>query len=300
MAKSKTSNQTILFSDIAGSTRLYDLLGDSPARRIVAVCIELMNNTVEAHHGQVIKTIGDAVMCRFDTPEQAALAAIRMQEATASNTEVASNQIQFRIGLHHGPVLEESGDLFGDAVNLAARVAKQAKAGQIITTHASLKKMSPKLTAAARRIDQTRLKGKQAPIVIYELAWGEPEELTMVDIPTGLNESDPLDETFLILDLHEQHARVNHEQPVVTMGRDAGNQIVVNDPKVSRLHARIEMRRTTFVLVDQSTNGTFILPEEGEMIHLKWDEMPLVGEGVINLGRASAPDSPHPIRYCAI
>jgi len=69
---------------------------------------------------------------------------------------------------------------------------------------------------------------------------------------------------------------------------------------VSRVHARIEMRRTKFILVDQSTNGTFILPQGGQMVHLRRDEMPLEGEGLINLGKEATPDAPMVIRYCSL
>ena len=106
---------------------------------------------------------------------------------------------------------------------------------------------------------------------------------------------------FLILDLENKHICINHEQPIITLGRDTSNQIVINNPKVSRLHARIEMRRPNkFIFVDQSTNGTFILPHGGQMIHLRRDEMPLEGEGLINLGREVTPDAPMVIRYCAL
>ena len=296
-----TTDQTILFSDIASSTRLYELLGDVQARHIVAASLDLMASAVSAHQGRVIKTIGDEVMSRFDAPDMAAQAAIRMQEQAASSVELAAHQIQLRIGLHHGPVIDEHGDLFGDAVNVAARMVAQAKAGQIITTLASLQKMSPWLVAAARLIDQTRVKGKQSLIDIYELSWGKPEELTMMSTTTGINTAgSEATETFLILDTPDQHIRVSNEQPVVTMGRDMSNALVISDPKVSRLHARIELRRAKFILVDQSTNGTFVLPKEGRMIHLRRDEMALENEGVINLGREADPGSPFAIRYFSI
>ena len=301
MKKFATTDQTIVFSDIASSTRLYELLGDARARNIVATCIDLMGSAVSAHQGQVIKTIGDEVMSRFDKPDMAAQAAIRMQEQTASTSAMAAHQIQLRIGLHHGSVIDEQGDLFGDAVNVAARMVAQAKAGQIITTLASLQKMSPWLVAAARLIDQTRVKGKQSLIDIYELSWGKPEELTMMSTTTGINTAGPaVTETFLILDTADQHIRVSNEQPVITMGRDMSNALVISDPKVSRLHARIEMRRARFILVDQSTNGTFVLPKEGRMIHLRRDEVALGNEGVINLGREADPESPFAIRYFSI
>ncbi len=301
MAETLTFDQTILFSDIVDSTRLYDQLGDTRARNLIAAGIDLMANVVKSTRGQVVKTIGDEIMCRFDIPDSAARAAICMQETICADARMCAHNIQLRIGFHHGPVIQESNDIFGDAVNVAARMVSQAKAGQIVTTQMCVDNMSSDLVPLARLIDQTRIKGKHALFEIYEVLWGQPEELTMMGTSTtGLRNAAPVEDAFLVLDLEEKHICVNHEQPMVTLGRDAGNRIVINNPKVSRLHARIEMRRTKFILVDQSTNGTFILPHDGQTIHLRRDEVPLEGEGLISLGREATPDAPMVIRYSVV
>ena len=301
MNESSSCDQTILFSDIAGSTRLYEQLGDFQAHRLIATAVSRMRDIVQSSQGTVIRSIGDEVMCRFDAPETAARAAIRLQEAFGSDTEPTDRHIQLRIGLHYGSVIEEPDDLFGDAVNVAARIASQAKAGQILITRHCLDQMSADLIASARLIDQTHIKGKQALFEIFELLWGQPEELTMMEKSTaGLNIDTAIAETFMILDLDEKHIRINQEQPTVTLGRDIGNRIVINNPKVSRLHARIEMRRTKFFLVDSSTNGTYVLPQGGQMIHLRREEMPLDGEGLIGLGLEPVPDTPTVIKYYSL
>ncbi len=301
MAETPTFNQTILFSDIADSTRLYDRLGDTQARNLIAAGIDLMSSVAKSAHGQVVKTIGDEVMCRFNKPDRAARAAICMQETICADAQMSAHNIQLRIGFHHGPVIEEINDIFGAAVNIAARMVSLAKAGQIVTTRLCLDNMSSDLVPLARLIDQTWIKGKHALFEIYELLWGQPQELTMVGTSTtGLRDTASFENAFLVLDLDEKHICVNHEQPIITLGRDASNRIVINNPKVSRLHARIEMRRAKFILVDQSTNGTFILPHGGHMIHLRREEIPLEGEGLISLGREAAPDGPMVIRYSTV
>lgn len=301
MTESATSSQTILFSDIAGSTRLYERLGDTRAQNIVAAGLQIMTDVATSMQGQVIKTIGDEIMCRFNKPDIAARAAVCMQERVSSDGELSEHHVRLRIGFHHGSIIEENNDVFGDAVNVAARMVSQAKAGQIVTTRTCLEKLGSDLIASARLIDQTMIKGKKAIFDIYELSWGQPEELTMMEASTtDLSSKVLIEDAFLILELEGKHIRVSHEQPVVTMGRDAGNRIVINNPKVSRLHARVEMRRSKFILVDQSTNGTYVLPEGGQMIHLRRDEMPLEGEGLINLGLEATPDAPMVIRYCSL
>jgi len=90
---------------------------------------------------------------------------------------------------------------------------------------------------------------------------------------------------------------LSQSQPVATIGRGQQNDVVVPDEFTSRLHARIEYRRGKFVLLDQSTNGTFVLTQEGERVHVHKGELPLWGAGVISLGRSLSADSPEAIRF---
>ncbi|MGD9368545.1 MAG: FHA domain-containing protein [Desulfobacteraceae bacterium] len=105
---------------------------------------------------------------------------------------------------------------------------------------------------------------------------------------------------LLILDLRDQHVSVSHDQPMITMGRDAKNRIAIKNPKVSRLHARIEMRKDRFILTDQSTNGTYIYTTGRKSIHLRRDEYTLEGDGIIYLGKEVTPESPDAIHYHVI
>ena len=121
----KTTNVTILFADISGSTRLYELLGDAPARAKVASCLKLLTDVTERYGGTVIKTIGDEIMCTYPDAETAVNAACEMHEILMDDiTETVSGLISLaiRVGLHHGPAILEAGDVYGDAVNVAARL----------------------------------------------------------------------------------------------------------------------------------------------------------------------------------
>lgn len=290
--------QTIVFADIAGSTRLYEKLGDIKAQTLVFLCIDKMIKSAELHDGHLVKTIGDEVMCRFDKPDMGAKAAVSMQETVSTDPDLAAANVQLRIGMHHGQVLEKRNDLYGDAVNIAARMAGQAKAGQIITTKDSLELMCSDIGSTARMVDHARLKGKQDIIDIYELSWGQPEEMTMVGTCTGDIVRDLMDQNSLLtLDLQSQHVSVNYEQSTITMGRDKNNRLVVNHPKVSRLHARIEMRKDKFIIIDKSTNGTIIAPADKASFLLRRDELQLTGNGIIYLGKEGTPESPHAIHY---
>lgn len=277
--------QTIVFADIANSTRLYDQLGDEQARTLITLCLNLLISRTKSKRGKVIKTIGDEIMSTFSIPDHAVSAAILMQEDVKANDTLAAHHIQMRIGLHHGPVILENNDVFGDAVNIAARMVDQAKAGQIITNSLTLNLLDIRQRSSARLIDQTIVKGKKEPIDLYELSWGHPEELTMITTVSGnLTGRKDDSKAAMMLETFQRQFTINKEHPVLTMGRDPINTIIINDPKVSRLHARIELRKDRFILVDQSTNGTHLRKEDGQTTLLRRDEIPLPNEGLIGLG----------------
>ena len=125
---------TILFADVVGSTKLYDLLGDSKARDAVSYCVEVMTTATQQHNGTVIKTMGDEVMATFGSANDAIDAAAQMQESISDELVVDDVAVSIRIGCHYGPAIVEPNDVFGNAVNTASRMTSQAKSGQIITT----------------------------------------------------------------------------------------------------------------------------------------------------------------------
>lgn len=301
MRESNQKSQTILFADIANSTRLYDQLGNELARSLIALCLDLLMSQTKKRRGKVVKTIGDEIMSTFSFPDQAVSAAILMHEEVKANKTLAAHHVQMRIGLHHGPVIEDNNDIFGDAVNIAARMVGQAKAGQIITNSLTLDLLDVRHQSKARLLDQTRVKGKSQPIDLYELSWGHPEELTMITTFSGkLTGNYGKHVAAMQLEFHHQQVTVNREHPVVTMGRDATNTIVIKDPKVSRLHARIELRKNKFMLVDQSTNGTHLLRSDGQTALLRRDEIALPEEGLIGLGEKATQGSPLSFRFWRI
>jgi len=128
----------ILFADVVGSTRIYEVMGDARARDMVLTCVDLMRSATERHHGTVIKTIGDEVMATFPTPNDAVNSGSQMQHdiRTRADLRVEGQPIAIRIGCHFGPVVLENRDIFGAAVHTANRMTSQAKAGQIMITRA--------------------------------------------------------------------------------------------------------------------------------------------------------------------
>ncbi|WP_218082321.1 adenylate/guanylate cyclase domain-containing protein [Anthocerotibacter panamensis] len=284
----------VLFADISGSTPLYEELGNLVARNVVVRCLAHMTAVIHAHKGVVIKTIGDEIMSTFPTADLAAQAACAMQEGLAQVTTNVTLTPSLRIGFNYGWVIQEPSDVFGDAVNVAARMASLARAGQIITTTQTIVELTPKLREGTRLIDRTRVKGKRDAMDIHELIW-KAEGLTILEVPpTRTATGHP---SCLKICFGAHCVLLDQEHPTMTMGRDPKNDMVIESELASRLHARIEYRRGKFVLMDQSTNGTFVLTSSGETVHLRREELPLQGTGLISLGRTFQADISEAIRY---
>jgi class 3 adenylate cyclase len=143
----KITSLTFLFTDLKGSTELYERVGDIVAFDLVRAHFQLLNEIVAAEAGAVVKTIGDAVMATFPTPDRAVAAALRMREAMRDlgdghNGENghAHEDLLLKIGIHEGPclavVLNDRQDYFGQTVNIAARVQALADSRSILATSA--------------------------------------------------------------------------------------------------------------------------------------------------------------------
>ncbi len=273
---------------------MYETLGDASARQRVAECLALLTAEILRHQGTVVKTIGDEVMSTFPSAAAAVQAACAMQEALTAKASQGQVSLAIRVGMHYGPVLVEEGDVFGDAVNVAARMVSLAKAGQVITTAQTVATLPPALRAATRYIDRAWVKGKQEELDIYEVIWREDDLTRMEASPLP---PPPRSQARLWLRVHERELALDPARPSVTLGRGQQNDIVMQDEYISRLHARIEYRRSKFVLLDQSTNGTFVRTADGKVTTLRREEMVLQGSGVISLGRMFSEGSPHLIHF---
>lgn len=294
-----TSTETevaVLFADVVGSTRLYELLGDNRARELILVCIEIMREATERNRGTVIKTIGDEILSIFPTPDDAVNAASEMHQDVAARPEllVQGQHVSIRIGCHFGPVVFERKDIFGASVHTANRVTSQAKAGQVILSAEALRRCSPEWRAVSRRVDVAALRGLAEEIELYEVLWQQEDVTSMLpSIEVGVSRG----HTRVRVVHAGREAVLDDARKEITMGRADENDVVQKGSLISRLHARIELLRGRFLLVDQSTNGTFVTSQEGKESFVRRDSMVLQGRGFIGLGKTPDPRAPDVIRY---
>ncbi|MGA0598047.1 adenylate/guanylate cyclase domain-containing protein [Enterovirga sp. CN4-39] len=174
----KITSLTFLFTDLKGSTELYERVGDLAAYDIVRSHFAVLHDIVGEEAGAVVKTIGDAVMATFPTPDRAVAAALRMRDAMAAlNRERGSEDLLLKIGMHEGPCLAVSlndrQDFFGQTVNIASRVQNLALSRAIFATDRVVENSETRQILAESGIEPTplraALRGVAAEVALYEI-----------------------------------------------------------------------------------------------------------------------------------
>jgi adenylate cyclase len=290
-------NFAVMFADVAGSTRLYERLGDRVANKLIGDAIEVVSKLIQKHAGVVVKTIGDEIMCRFSGVDNAMLCACEIHELMENQPVQNGMALVFRIGINWGPaILQNDGDIFGDAVNLAARMAGVAKGRQIITTEFTQKKCTtPDILSKCREIDYIHVKGKAEAISIIEVMW-EPNDVTRIS--TVLNNNHSYTNTLSLSLYYQQKKHVlDAVSDSYSFGRDNQCDQMIASTLASRVHAKIECRRGKFILADESTNGTYLQMNDSTPVFLKREEITLQGKGMISFGEELDPDNPFILRY---
>ncbi|CAK0742850.1 Adenylate/guanylate cyclase domain-containing protein [Azospirillaceae bacterium] len=277
----------ILFVDIVGSTGLYEKLGNIKGSSLTQELLRQLAAAVESQKGQVIKSLGDGLLCVFPQADSAGNAANAMIESQNLST------LKIRIGIHFGSVVEHNGDIFGDAINIAARVEAMAKPGEILATEEVIIRFSAFLRNFCVLIDSTVVKGKTVPIAIYQVRRKEDDHdnLDSTVIGDSFSFTTKDDEVVLRLSYMGRECVVSRNQPKLNVGRDALCEIKLLSRQASRQHGSIEFVRENFIITDHSSNGTFIKTNDAPPIHLRRDSTKLLNGGLIGFG--SVPDSEH-------
>jgi len=278
----------VLFADVSGSTSLYETLGDRAALAAVESVLNLLKRAVAVQQGRVVKTIGDEVMAVFESADTALQAAVDMQTQVSELPTVGDVRLGIRVGFHAGPVLEERGDVFGDAVNTAARLAGLANAGQIITSGPTVDALSLLLRDGTRDLDALPVRGKHDEIRVFEVLWQDVGTITFM-APRGARSAA---EPVLRIEHGGRVIRMESGVGRIMFGRDQSNDVVIADKMASRVHGRIERRRDKFYYVDLSSNGTYVANEGDVELLIRRDQLMLRGRGRISFGHSSGdPDA---------
>ena len=280
MTDNPPSELTVLFADICRSTVLFERLGDQDALNLIFKALELAGNIVTKQHGTIIGTIGDEIMCTFTKPEDSLIAARQIHKMMQRDPLMQSNQLAMRVGINSGTVVSLSNSVYGDTVNIAARLAQLAKANQSLVSSNTIASIDVILRDQIRHIGQINLRGKAGAIEVHELLEDTEEEITEV----ASNEELATRSFLMTARFRSREMRFDPMLVRFLFGRGQDCDQTVDHPTISREHAEFLYRNGQFLLRDFSTNGSYVIQgDQQEQIHRSTIE--LKRHGQIYLGR---------------
>lgn len=269
----------ILFADIVGSTSLYQDVGDAEAHRLVVQCLETMQGAVESVGGTLLRTVGDAVLAKFDTSDDAFLAAIKMQELQEHS------ELSIRIGFHWGEAIPNQGDVYGNAVNVAARVAGLANGNEIVITKEVVDRLTAEHQANTIFLTEINVKGISAPLALYRLRWKQEAQDSATQIFTRReNGGGASVKMMLELSSGDRSVKLSSHGDKCSIGRGSENDMQTSHNTASRLHATISCKQGKFYLEDASTNGTYVIKDNQQSVFVHRESITLDGMGVVTTG----------------
>lgn len=285
-----SSVQTVVFADIVGSTALYETLGNERAATAVTELTHWICESIEARGGRVVKTLGDGVLGIFGQAAAAvaAMAVVMQSHHKAVAGRAPELRLDIRVGLASGELVEVDGDCYGDAVNVAARLCELAGPAEIWATAATVQGVPAESGARFIRLGLVEVRGKADRLMMYQVEWREDQEPDSLTMQAALQSTlSPLDAQAAQIQfswLGAQRSFSSADAPV-HVGRATHVQLCVSDPRVSRLHARIDWRNGGFVLTDLSSFGTWVRFDGSDTdVQLRRDKCLLHGTGRIALG----------------
>lgn len=271
----------IMFADVCGSSGLYKDLGNHAAEYKIRQLLSQVMEVIGEHQGLVVKTIGDEVMARFETAEQAVEASIAIQR----NVSRQGGALQLRIGLGYGELLLKDDDVFGDTVNDAAFVAHIARAEEIVATSGLFNSLSTDITPRCHEFDRLALKGGADKTLVYRIDWQQPaDNINATRVMSVIENTQRVDPQRLTLLTGLQEIEISPDLTPFHFGRSSQVNLMVDSNFASRDHCHLLYRRGKFVLIDHSTNGTYVTPSGQAEIYLRREELPLSQSGEISLG----------------
>jgi len=274
----------IMVADITGSASLHQRLTEQEAERAVDRCIKRMTRAIEAYRGTLQQVVGDELLALFNCAEDACHSAIDMHQRVADLPPVSGHKLNIRIALHDS---DSPAGQPPQPAKLAStmRIAGLARADQILCSAAVVHALPG--SAVLQTLPRPELgdvhEGETA-IPLFQIHW--PAQASSSQVPHSM--FGPLSagkiSERLCLRYRGKAFLIDEKTPVLSLGRDLSCKVLVDNRKVSRLHARIERRSDGYYLIDTSTNGSFLTMQGRQEILVRKHEALLDGSGTICFG----------------
>lgn len=268
----------VLISDISGSTQLFEKLDNRLAMQQITLMVARMRAIIEETGGYCVKSKGDDTISFFDQPDRAFDAAWRMiGEEWEHGTGVHA-------GIYFGEILTRENEIYGNAVNTAARLASTAKSGELLIGGQCYEDLSLANKNKFVQIGELQFKGKENATKVYSCTAMESEERTALSA-TMSGDRASRTESAEIVHLDKSWHLLGGE--TLTLGRSEECDIVLDKAWVSRSHAALTIKQGQLEFTDHSTSGSVLRREDGSEIFVHRRTNILAGNGTIFLGTAS-------------
>ncbi|MBL8429285.1 MAG: adenylate/guanylate cyclase domain-containing protein [Dechloromonas sp.] len=278
----------VMFADVSGSTALFERLGDKEAMHAVERCLKRMRRSIDGYKGKTIQVVGDELLGAFETAEDACQAAIDMQQRIADLPPVSGLKLTIRIGLHWGEVTDDGKKLTGPTISTAARIAGIARRDQILCSSLLVKALGETSFIVPDPVPELGSVTENAEALsLFQINWPSYQGATANSVFSTFGPSSTPAVERLCVRHRGKAFLLDDKTPILTIGRDLGCKLIIDDRKASRQHARVERRSDGFYLVDTSTNGCFVTLTGRQEVMVRRHEIQLESRGQISFGNSS-------------
>lgn len=283
-----------ILADISESTSFYEAVGDDRAQLTIQREIDRLREILITHGGVPVGQKGDDVLGYFEEHNAAVRAVLKMLSRSPGSA------LSVHAGLHYGPFVVNDGSIFGETVNLTARLAAAANPGEACISDSVAAGLCEDLSQLVRPIGALRLKGVSDPVDAYSLVSPEADLRTEVYQHTQTGKEKEHYEKSVDLSVvlyHDQRSWICREGKELQIGRSSQCDVVLDQPWVSRLHAILSLKDGKVLLNDRSSSGTFIRIQGGREIRLRREIVMLAGSGLISLALSSRHADARPLEF---
>jgi class 3 adenylate cyclase len=270
---------TVVFIDLGGSAAMYAARGDETTLPLIARCLRLMEEQVTGCAGRVVKRTGDGVLAVFLQPADAIHASLGIHDRLGHLDLGDAERPHVRMGMSHGHALTYGGDVYGNMVNVAARLVARARKDEILLTGEAHAALPADLQDTMRLIDEMTIRDYPRKVAVYECVRAS-------DLLTNRVRARRAASISLEIVWGTRVFVVDTRRSKLKIGRAGDNDIRIPDTSSSRHHAELVLRDDKPVLIDLSTNGTYVRPRDGAPFRVLREEVVLVGSGDLIPGSA--------------
>lgn len=268
----------VLCASLTSSQQFQSQMHAAEAQYAMQRCEKRLVQAVEGHDGRLVRRSGNKLLAYFDGSENALLSAVDIQRRIAGMPPMAGVSLGVKVGVCVGHGSKEARFFEGEESNPAISLSELAHPGQLLLSVPTRAKNMRWDEIVAHKLPDIPLNCGNRKLGVFEIDWRNchGSELKVTSAPYVARE--------MRLNLrHEQtEIQLDRNRPMVTLGRLSSCDLPLKDDRCSRIHARIELRGNQFVLIDQSTNGSFVTLEGSKEQRIHRKELALAGRGLIS------------------